>query len=221
MKRLISLALLIFMLMGIASAASIETTGAASVALEPDIAQLSLGVRSFEADVTQAMANVNLRVEQIRAALAEMNISPDGIVAEDVYIYSNYDYDTGLNSGYNVTRQMRVTVSDISIVGNVIDAALSNGADELNSLSFSSSGQREAYDEAMALAVQDARKRAEIIAAAEGMTIVSLTSLAEGDNWGGGDYYYEATADAASGETELAVGSLEVRASITAVYEAQ
>jgi len=72
---------------------------------------------------------------------------------------------------------VRVELRRIDQVGAVVDAALSKGANQINSIQFSSSMAAEARRTAMADAVRDARADAEVLARAAGGTVGSVIEL--------------------------------------------
>ena len=74
---------------------------------------------------------------------------------------------------------MLVCVRDIKLTGKVVDAALSHGANEISSLSFTASDARALRKVALKNAIADARDKADIIAQGLGKRIVGIQTVSE------------------------------------------
>ena len=79
--------------------------------------------------------------------------------------------------GYNVTNSILVDVSDLSMVGRVIDTAISKGANMITSLDFYASNTDQARRQAIAQAIQKAKADAEAAAAAAGGSSAGLLEV--------------------------------------------
>jgi hypothetical protein len=73
--------------------------------------------------------------------------------------------------GYTAINNVRVTVSDVTAVGRLIDTGITAGANRVSSLAFEASNIDAARREALSEAVANARAEAETIAAALGRTL--------------------------------------------------
>jgi uncharacterized protein YggE len=69
---------------------------------------------------------------------------------------------------YRAVNNVSVTVNDIESVGAVIDAATGAGANRVASLRFDARDTQEARLEALGIATEEARRQAEVLAAALG-----------------------------------------------------
>jgi uncharacterized protein YggE len=226
MKKCMTLVLILCLTLFSVALAGTSVTGVGSgeVRLNPDMAVLNLGVSATEKEMADALAKVNSSLASLREALNSKGIGEGDIAVSDIYMYPQYDYDyssEGRIIGYNVSHQISVTVRDVSALGALIDCAVSSGATQLNGVSFNSSQYQEAYLKALALAVQDARERAEVMAEAAGLAITGLTALTEG---GSSSYYDRQVVYAEKGagdETQVDVGAMSIQASVTAVFDAE
>jgi uncharacterized protein YggE len=79
--------------------------------------------------------------------------------------------------GYTVSNVVRVELRRIEQVGPVVDASLAKGANQINSIQFSSSTASEARRTAMADAVRDARADADALARAAGGSVGQLIEI--------------------------------------------
>ena len=63
--------------------------------------------------------------------------------------------------------------------GSLIDAAFAAGANTLNGISFFASDTKEAETEALKIAVEDAKAKAEVLAQASGLKITGIENISE------------------------------------------
>lgn len=73
--------------------------------------------------------------------------------------------------GYIAVNQVVVTVDDIGMVGRVVDAGIGAGANRVNGISFQLRNPEEAHHEAIRLAIQKARREAQVVADALGESL--------------------------------------------------
>ena len=126
-------------------------------------------------------------------------------------------------SGWVVSNQVKVTVRDIARTGDVIDAAVAAGANDLNGVNFRASDSTAARSEARAAAVVAAEAAATELAEAAGVEVLGVLSIVEGGanvvgiTLDSGAFAAESGARASS--TPIEPGTIDIRASVTAVYE--
>ncbi len=195
MKKIITLFIaLIFMLTAAASAmadSQITVNGTGEIRISADTAVISLGVNARDKDVLKAQQKANEAIAAIRTALIGSGVKETNINTEYINIYAVYDYQNGeeMLAAYNASSTLSIKVTDMESIGSLIDTSFEAGANTLNSISFSASDTEEAETEAMKKAVEDANKKAEVLAQASGLKITGIVSINEG-----GVYNYENSA---------------------------
>ncbi len=233
MKKQIVLFIALIMLLT-ASAAAAETkiivSGTGEVRVSADTAVISLGVSARNKDVLIAQQTVNESIASIRKTLIEKGVEEENINTELINIYAIYDYqnDREQVTAYDASSTLGIKVTDIESVGAVIDAAFASGANTLNSISFSASDTEEAKAEALKQAVDDAKKKAEILAQAAGLTITGIDNISQDGVYSyensTGNYYAKGmrTANAAdSSGTVVQAAKLIVNASVSITFSAE
>jgi len=159
----------------------IITSGEAQVRVIPDRATILIGVQTRGATAAVAGADNARRQKAILDTLKMMGLTPDQLATQNYSVYPEMQYPPtggqGKVVGYNVSNVVRVELRRIEQVGGVIDAALAKGANQINSIQFTSSMAAEARRSAMADAVRDARADAEVLARAAGGTLGSVIEL--------------------------------------------
>ena len=213
---------------------TITVTGTAVVALEPDYAQLSMGVETENAVVADAQAENARIMDAVIAALKAAGLADKDIKTTDFNVYSSYRYEVGPDGVqtstlvYHVSNALRVTVRDLDKVGTYIDAAARAGANQINSLTFLSHDTKDAYTQALQEACADAQQKADTIAAALGVTIrgieeVSMPEYVQAAPVFNNAMYARKTAAGAvemeEADTAIIAGGLSVSANVQIVFE--
>ena len=106
---------------------------------------------------------------------------------------------------------------DVSKLGAVLDAAITDGANTLNGISFELAEPRPVLDQARKAATEDARARAELLAAAAGVKLGRVLSISEGGGYGGPMPMFKA--DAASAPVPVEAGEIGLSAAVTVTFE--
>jgi uncharacterized protein YggE len=84
--------------------------------------------------------------------------------------------------GYTITQSVDVKIRDFSKIGDIIGGVVTNGANQVGSLSFAVDDQTKVRSEARAEAIAKAKAQAEEIAQASGFKIGRLLNIQEGYN---------------------------------------
>ena len=196
---------------------SIDGQGTGTAA--PDMATVTIGVTTQGKDAAKAQNDNAWVSNQIQAAVRGLGIEEKDIQTRNYSFYPNYSTDKDHRNevtGYTVNNSVIVVVRDIKLTGKVIDAALSNGANEINSLDFSASDTKAVRKVALLNAIQDARDKADIIAKGLGKRIVGIQNVSESTGYietrrFGGNMLMAVAKDAA---TPIAPGSLSLTANV-------
>lgn len=230
MKKLLSLILTLAMLLPVfaqaehaaAPGATITVSGNATVTLKADYAQVTVGVSTKAPTVEEASQKNTAAIHAVIAALTEAGVLEEDIATSNYSVNAEYDYSSmgGQRlTGYNVSNQLNVTIRDMEHIGATLDKATAAGANTIYNIQFLSTKADAAMDEATAYAVQDAMRRAQLLADAAGLhlgSIVSITDTVTG--YGGMPRTYKSTMDSTAGNSILP-DDASVSASVTIVFE--
>jgi len=163
----------------------IEVSGEGSVRATPDFARVTLGVTTTGKDAREAMAANAKSANALVALIKSEGVSPADIQTSGMSIspiFSNQppaQAGTPTITGYSVSNNVTVTVRDISGLGALLDKAVAAGANAIYGIGFGENDPSALLDKARPLAVADARRKAEIYAAAGGAKIGRLMELSE------------------------------------------
>jgi len=230
MKRMIAALLVLALLLGTAAMAegTLNVSGTGTVYMEADRVSATLGVRLSGADVAQLQQQANETVNAICADLEAAGLEKKDIATANIYIYPQYDYIDGGEKivGYTVNNSLSIQTEEIDRIGNLIDIAFAAGANTFDSISFTAEDDSAARKQALELAVQNAKNKAEIIAAAAGKSLGGILLISEGsqgsyttyDN--GPNVAYARTEGAAKDSTTIVrAAQVSVSATVEISYE--
>lgn len=223
MKKLVAILLGTLMLaLPVLALADGELTviGTAAVTLVPDMAELSVGVETRADAVLDAVTGNSEALNAVIEALIAAGVARSDLATRSYYVSANYDYMTSpaVLTGYSVSNTLTVIVRDIEQIGAVIDAATAAGANQVYGVTFLSSQENEAHDRALAQAIQEGMRKAQLMAIAAGRGLGQLTAIEENGLMAYGVTVAYDTAGKGSG-TAIMPEELSVTASVTLTYE--
>lgn len=183
---------------------TISVSGLGEAFGQPDQATVMLGINISNANVGDAVAQSNEVMDSIIAALVEAGVAREDIQTVNFSVWPEDRYDpTGMPTGertFRVDSTVQVKVRDMAKVGAVIDAGLGAGANSVQGLNFSIADQDALESEARTKALEDAREKAQQIAAAMGVELGDPIIVSETDGGGYLPYYgIEASAGRGAG----------------------
>lgn len=199
---------------------SVSAQGEVSVA--PDLAVVSFAVSGDGKHLAPTRDDVNRRSSAVLAKLRELGIADGDINAPDVGIHAQYDYGKGQRFiGYKVGRQMTAKVRSLDSLGDVLDGVVAAGANEVHGAQMTASDPSAAEHEALRAATAAARAKAEVIAAAGGLSLGALARIEEEADYGGTPMpmmRMAAIAESSDVPTDVATGNLMVTRRIRAWF---
>jgi uncharacterized protein YggE len=205
---------------------AITVQGTSSITVTPTIAYVTIGVATFNKDVTIAQSDNAKKMDAVYKALSALGIAKEKIKTVSYYINPRYDYKDNISvlAGYDVTNAVEVTVVDLTKVSKVLDMTVKQGINQANAISFGISDQeRDAfYLQALDKAVVSSKAKANALAKAAGVTVNKPAQIIEG-NAGPIQpipypmYDKAMTAESATA-TPISGGELKVEANVTVIY---
>ena len=134
------------------------------------------------------------------------------------------DLKTYVDKGYILSNQLSVTTYQTNLTGAILKAAVSNGANDVSSVSFGLSDalQQQVYNSLLGQAATQANGKAQAIASAANVSVKKLDSISEGYQTIPYTKTYASNGGVATPAAPAAVvtpGMVSVSASVSAVYE--
>jgi uncharacterized protein YggE len=197
---------------------TVSATGYAYAA--PDRARLSTGVTAEAGTAAAALSANTELMAKVVAGLKESGIDAKDIQTSNFHVEPRYtsprDGTAPEINGYRVSNQVEILVRDLAALGGLLDKLVGVGANQMHGLSFEVSKAETLKDEARKEAVANARRRAELLAAAAGAEVGDVVTIAEEVQYGGPRPMAMArSAKAESVPIESGTETLEARVTIT------
>lgn len=208
-------------------AGSIAVTGTGRVAVQPDIAELRLGVAVARPTVEAARAEAAGVMDAILDALDAAGVARRDVRTALLSVQPRYDYRDGRAptlTGYDLANRVEVTIRDLARLGEVVDGTLGAGATSMDELSFRLADPAPAEREARVLAMAEARSHAEVLAEAAGLELDGVIDVVEDSPMQPSPFPKLARMAAFAAEdtaTPVEAGSLEVAVSVRVTYRAR
>jgi hypothetical protein len=162
------------------TAGTLSAQGSGSVFVTPDVADLSVSVQRSAVSSRQALSAANRGTDAVVGAIRAAGVPASDIQTGDVSVSSRtvrVGSDKHRERRWTAHESLAVHVTNIKIVGSVIDRATRAGANAIDGPAFSFSDPSAAKLAATRAAIADARKRADDAAAALGDQVTGVQSV--------------------------------------------
>lgn len=204
----------------------IHVTATANINVTPDRVSVSAGVQSDGKTAQEAMARNSDLMRNVFAALAANGIPETDISTTNLNLNPRYDYEQRTNGqpllvGYRASNQVTIISHDLDRTGQLIDALLQAGLNNINGINFSVSEPDAAQAQARAAAIEKAKVKARTMAQSANVRLGRLLSLQEGSSANPIRYNTEmmsARSVSMDSAPPLAPGEREIGATVTMSY---
>ncbi len=163
--------------------ATVYVNGSGSVTIAPDTASVVVGVNILEKTLSSAQEKATTQMTAVIDALNAAGFDEKDIQTVNYSVNILQDYDQNGNpatiTGFQVSNQVNVTVRDLDKLGSILDTVVGQGANAIYGISFFVDDPSAAASQARTQAVQDAKQRADELAAAAGMRVGRILSISE------------------------------------------
>jgi uncharacterized protein YggE len=201
---------------------TITVTGTGMVTLTPDIAYINIGVHSQDASASAALTDNNTKSQAVIDVIKAAGVAEKDIQTTNFSIYPQQQYDNNGNlTGilYVVENTVYVTVRDLSKLGSLLDASVRAGANTINSISFDLADKTGALSQARSAAVAEARKQADELTGATGVSLGDVQTISYYDSTVPVTIQYSRSDMAAAGSVPVQAGSMQISTTVSIVYE--
>ena len=204
----------------------LSVQGSATASRAPDQAIVTLGVMLTDESSASAQNRVNTTMKNVIDAIQRTGIADATVQSSQVTLNANIDYRSNGEQrvkGYTASNTVRITLDRPADASKVIDAGHAAGANTLQGVYFTQKNEGEAKREALQGAAREARDKATALAEALGVRILGLREVSE-EGAPVRPLMMARTAGfgvvaSSAAPTPLENGEIEVRATVTLVYE--
>lgn len=209
----------------------ISLVSSETVEVVPDMAELQVTIRTEDKDAAKCQQENTAKLNQLLEYLKEEGVLEESIKTSGFSLNPIYDWSGNTQKLVGYDMRTTVTVTDVPVdgLGVMLTEVVENGANEIDSVSYFSSQYDQAYNQALAKAIELSKGKGEALAAASGMKLGPVLKIQEMSDNQYGRYVnadLRATknmAMAAVAEDSVAMdvmpGEMQVTAEITVEFE--
>lgn len=201
---------------------TVGATGTGTVKVAPDTVNLGFGHETSAPDAKTALAKASRVASDITNALVESGVKREDIQTAAVNLYPTTEQraDKVKVTRYRASISVSVTLDKVDTAGDVIQAATDAGATSISGPWFSLSPESPANDQALTAAIEDARAKAQVMAAAVGAKVGRVVSIIHGSTPRPPQYGIGLTFDGApQGRVPIEAGQVDATAEATVIFE--
>lgn len=206
--------------------AQLTVTGQGVAEVIPDMAWITLGVSAEAPDAGDTMDKVAAVTGDMLTLLAQEGVEPRDVQSSQINLSPRYNYNRNNDGppklvGFLARATLTVRVLELEKLGQVMTAVTGVGANEIHGLRFDIQDRSGAQDDARKAAVADAKHRAEVLAGAAGLSLGPVILMSEGGSTNIAPVMNAMAMERASADMPIAAGELEIRSSVTMVFQLQ
>lgn len=221
---------------------TISASGEATVYVRPDEVVVHVGIETFNAGLDEAKSANDAASKKLLAAIRDAGVEDEHVQTDVMQVQIDYLNDPQPSKGiegYFCRRGYAVTLKDVSRFEQLVDVAITSGANHLMGFEFRTTELRKHRDQARKLAIRAARDKAVALAEELEMTVGLPRTIGEGHNyflgyrsgwwgWGGGGYgqylsqntVQHAPSDGPdSGGETVPLGQIAIRVQISVTFD--
>jgi uncharacterized protein len=161
---------------------TISVSGYGKISAPPNVADITLGVVSQAKTAREALSANNAKMDALQKVLKERGVASKDLQTTNINVTPQYTRPSSpqeAQSGefvpriisYEVSNSVSVTVRDLSKVGELLDAVVTAGANQMHGIRFRIDEPDAMLDVARKKAMADAKKKAELMAGEAGVVV--------------------------------------------------
>lgn len=169
---------------------TMNIVGRATLEAPPDFASVSIGVTNKAQTTAAAIDATSTASAKIAAAAKTFGIAPRDIQTSYVSLQQSFKSVRNPDGtveqrpdGYTASNSVIVRVRELPKLGEFLRNVVDGGANQIGGVSFELADPGKLEREALASAVKDARRQAEIIAEAAGVKIKRIETISTGGQY--------------------------------------
>ena len=214
----------------------ITVTGDAEVRVVPDEVIITLGVETWDKDLTIAKSENDKRIQKIIDIAKKQNVAGKHIQTDYISIEPRYEHRHEHRNfiGYFVKKTIVITLKDTEKFENILSSILEAGANYVHGVQFRTTELRKHRDQARSLAIKAAQEKANDLAKELDQKVGKPYKIQENQSGWGSHYnswwgsrgrggmsqnVIQDVAGSSESESSIALGQIKVTARITVSFE--
>lgn len=208
---------------------TITVQGEGTVSAKPDTASINAGVLAEAKTAREALSANTEKMTRVfdaikSAGIKEEDIRTSGFSINAVYSHSprkpDGSHEDPKITGYRASNNVTVIIRDLDKVGSVLDELVTAGANNVNGVNFFIENPQSLMDDARRIAVEDALRRATILAGAAGANLGPVMTINESGGYRPAPMMMRSMAmDESAKAVPVAAGTQDITSNVNIVIE--
>jgi uncharacterized protein YggE len=164
---------------------TLSVTGQGRIEVQPDTAVITFGVTQLRPSPMEAYTAMSEDLAKISGTVTSMGIKKEQIKTTAFNLQAEYNWTQEKGqvlTGYRATTSLQVETRELDQVAALIQAAMQSGANQLNGINFTVKDTDKLAQQALDLAVDDAKAKADRVASRLGAKVVRVKSVSIQDS---------------------------------------
>lgn len=223
---------------GVPATNTISVSGMGEVFAVPDTGEFTVTVREEARTVDEAQSEATKNINAVIDYLKSSDVEEKDIKTISYNVNPKYEYSRSVCTeyscppskqtliGFEVSQTLSVKVRDTEQAGSLLTGVGSRGASEVSGLSFTVDDEDALKADARAEAIDEAQKKAEVLAKELGVSLVRVVGFYEDSYgypepyaYGKGGVAFDAVAPEAAISPSLPVGENKITSNVNVTYE--
>lgn len=174
---------------------TITVSGEGEVFAVPDVVTFSFGAMSSAKTVTEAQKIVTDKIEKALGLVKGAGVKDEDIKTTDYSVFPKYEYTNFPCTqftcppqkqnlvGYEVNQTITVKVRKVEDAGRILESLGGTEVTNISGLQFTIDDQTKLEADARAMAIEDARERAKVLARDLNVSLGRVVTFTEGGNY--------------------------------------
>lgn len=201
---------------------SVSVTGVGTVTAAPDKATIYIGVRTQGDTSSDALDENSTQMTSLLNTLKAAGIAARDIQTSDFSIYPRYNDSRNSTTqeiiGYEVSNTVVVTIRNLENFGEVLDAAVEAGGNQVNGIEFGFSDPAALTEQAREQAMAAAKANADQLATLADVSLGTVVSINE-SSYFPTPVYRGAMEQAADAAVPIEAGQSSLSVTVNVTYE--
>lgn len=203
---------------------TISVIGTAQSQEQNQLATFYAGAVAVNQDKQAAIDEVNSKVEEVLAKIKDFGVDSADIQTQNLSVYQEQEqyYQDGAQryrpGSWRANNSLTIKFREVNRSSELVTLLAESGLTDISGPSFSMDNSSEAQTKLLAAAVQNAREKADLLAAEEDKQVYKILSIAEGVS-SGEAYPVYARQMGGGGGAPVEAGSTTVSTSVTVTFE--
>jgi uncharacterized protein YggE len=201
----------------------ISFTGEGKIYTKPDIAFVDASVVTQGEQIKDVQDTNTNKMNKVINFLKSSGVDEKDIKTTNYNLYPQYTYENNKIPqimGYQINQTLNIKIRNLDKVGAILEGGVNVGINQVDSLYFGFENDEQLKEQARKIAIDDAKKKAEVLASQLGVKLIKITGFSD-NTISYPTPIYDAKAISGGGGTtpSIQTGQNEITVDITITYE--